>query len=273
MKKINWILSAVVVLGITFAATSCENTDDVTTKISQENITFYASLLTMSDNEDIDETTEVSELKSTTLLERCFTVDVETNANNEIWPRKWSINYAAEGCSDFRGNVRKGSIHIDLTDHWKNEYSLRTVEYRNFYFNENKREGTLTIENTGMNEDSLYTFMRKYENGKLHRGDTAQMSWDCNKDVVMAAGYDTWEFADDEYFVNGGANGVDFDGNNFTMQITNQLHYRNGCFYPVSGTLEIETEGYGIATIDYGEGECDNKATLTQNGETTEIDL
>ena len=133
MKKTNWILSVAVVLGIMFAATSCENAEDNIITISQDNITFYASLLTMSDNEEVDETTNESVLKSTTIIGGCFTVDVETNANNEFWPRRWTINYAAEGCTDFRGNVRKGSIHIDLTDQWKNEFALRTVEYRNFY--------------------------------------------------------------------------------------------------------------------------------------------
>ena len=268
MKKLNWILSVALVLGMMFAVTSCDDTEDNIITISQDNLAFYAAFLTMT---DVDEVDEGDELK-TSEFERCFTIDREENDNGEFWPRKWTINYAADGCTDFRGNIRTGSIHVDLTDQWKNDAALRTVEYRNFYFNEDKKEGTLTIENTGMNEDSLYTFIRKYENGVLSRGDSAQMTWDCNKDVVMTAGYDSWEFADDEYDVTGGAAGVDFDGNAFNMQITNKLHYSNGCFFPVSGTIEIETNG-NISTIDYGNGECDNLATLTQDGVTTDIEL
>lgn len=270
-KKLITQLSIAIVSALFFA--SCNTTDESINNVSADDYAFYASVFTSSEAEEVDETTNETELKLTDFSDRCFSVTVTPNENGDFWPRKWTIAYAENGCTDPRGNIRKGAIQFELTKFWKLDSSLRTVEYKNYYFNENKYEGTLSIENTGMNEDSMYTFRRKFENGVLWRGDSAQMTIDCEKYVVMPNGYETWVFADDEYDVTGGANGVDFEGLAYTMQITTQLHYRTGCFFPVSGVLIIETEGKSTATIDFGNGECDNLATLTVDGESTEIEL
>jgi hypothetical protein len=57
------------------------------------------------------------------------------------------------------------------------------------------------------------------------------------------------------------------------MTIISPLIYQNGCFYPVSGIIEIDTDGEGLKIIDYGNGECDNVATVTINGNTENIEL
>lgn len=273
MKTKSWMTKMSVVLLSMFTFAACDNTELSTTNISADDYAYYAALFTGSEAEEVDETTNESDLKLTDFVDRCFSVSITPNENGNFWPRKWTISYAADGCTDPHGNVRKGAILFELTNYWKIDSSLRTVQYNDYYFNDDKFLGTLSIENTGMNEDSLYTFRRKFENGVISKGDSAQMNWDCEKYVVMSNGYATWEFADDEYDVTGGATGVDFEGLAFTMQIAQQLHYRTGCFFPVSGVLTIETEGKSTATIDFGNGDCDNLATLTVDGESTEIEL
>ncbi len=57
------------------------------------------------------------------------------------------------------------------------------------------------------------------------------------------------------------------------MSITTPLIYKRGCFYPVSGTISIETDGEETKTIDYGDGECDNLITVTIGDVTEEIEL
>jgi hypothetical protein len=44
------------------------------------------------------------------------------------------------------------------------------------------------------------------------------------------------------------------------------------CRWIVSGTIEMQA-GENLVILDYGDGECDNIATITVNGETTEITL
>jgi hypothetical protein len=275
MKRLGWILGIALVMGAMYVISGCDDdTNNVSpANISQEDVNFYATLLTMSDLEEVDETTNAEDLKTTGLLDACFSINVEQNQSGLFWPRIWTLNYASDGCVDPRGNVRKGSIHVEMSNYWKLDSALRTVQYLNYYYNENKFEGTLSILNTGINEEGQYTFRRKFENGLLSRGDTAEMTWNCDKEVVMTSGYDSWILADDAYDVTGGSNGLNFDGNQFMMQITNKLHYRTGCFFPVSGTIEIETDGQSTVSIDYGNGECDNIATVTQDGISTDIEL
>jgi hypothetical protein len=47
------------------------------------------------------------------------------------------------------------------------------------------------------------------------------------------------------------------------MEITAALIYNNCFFYPVSGVVEIATDGEELKIINYGDGECDNIITVT----------
>jgi hypothetical protein len=45
------------------------------------------------------------------------------------------------------------------------------------------------------------------------------------------------------------------------------------CQFIVSGVVEIEREGAEPFKLDYGSGECDNKAVVTRGSESKEIQL
>ena len=75
----------------------------------------------------------------------------------------------------------------------------------------------------------------------------------------------------------GSATGVNRKGRNYSVEITKDIVFKRGCvelpiFIPVSGTKVIQA-GARTITIDYGDGSCDNKATITVNGESKEISL
>ena len=62
------------------------------------------------------------------------------------------------------------------------------------------------------------------------------------------------------------------------MEITETLVYKRECaignrvFMPVAGIKVLTTENRQM-TIDYGDGECDRKVTVTINGETREVEV
>ena len=99
------------------------------------------------------------------------------------------------------------------------------------------------------------------------------MTWESNRDVEMIAGYETFVAADDEYLVTGGASGINYDGNSFTVTISDELYYKKCALFPVSGNIIIEVEGESSIYISYGEGECDNVAEMTVDDVSTEITL
>jgi hypothetical protein len=75
---------------------------------------------------------------------------------------------------------------------------------------------------------------------------------------------------DDEFEIAGNTSGTRRNGVGYTSTITQPILMKMACRWFVSGTIEIVT-GNNTVVIDYGDGECDNIATVTINGETQEI--
>lgn len=275
MNKMRISLFALGIVAAGYAFTSCEKTTDDNLTGNLTTVTDYTALLGISDLTEIDEATSNSAFKSASDLDfqPCFEILIHENGTDEFWPRSWTFSYTKEGCADCFGNLKSGSVQISLSDFWKNEGSSRTITFEDFSINGNKLEGTRNILNTGFNDQEMLTFERTCEDASYSRADTASMSWESNRDVQMIAGYETFVFADDEYLVSGGANGVNFDGKSFTISISDDLYYKKCSLFPVSGSIIIEVEGEASISINYGSGECDHLAEMTVDGVSTELTL
>lgn len=57
--------------------------------------------------------------------------------------------------------------------------------------------------------------------------------------------------------LTGSGSGINIDEQTYTFEITSPLIYKNGCFWPVSGIVEISANE-SLQVFDYGNGECDN---------------
>ena len=127
--------------------------------------------------------------------------------------------------------------------------------------------------NTGKNESGNMTFTKTVADAQLTYGDTATMTWECEKFSELIEGTETFKFTDDVWSVTGDGSGINIDKKNYTFTITSPLIYKNGCFHPISGAIEFEVLNEETKVIDYGIGECDNKATITVGDLTEEIEL
>lgn len=250
---------------------SC-NKDEIQVPTNEVAITKaadYVKLLQSFSLDTVEEVTSAEDgLKSATIAD-CLTVTIYENEDGEYWPRSWTFDWGTENCACFSGNTKRGLVHVTLSDWWKNEGSLREITFEDFYINDNKMEGVKTILNTGVNEAGNLTFEKKVNDAKLTYPDETSITWNCEKYSEQIGGGETLVFADDVWSVTGGGSGINLDGNAYTLAITSALIYQNGCFYPVSGTVEIKTDGEETKIINYGDGECDNTITVTV-GETTE---
>ena len=54
--------------------------------------------------------------------------------------------------------------------------------------------------------------------------------------------------------------------NTYTKNILIPLEKIDGCNYIVEGKIENKKDGTVVATVDYGDGQCDNIATKTVDG-------
>ncbi|WP_337045119.1 hypothetical protein [Emticicia sp. 17c] len=79
---------------------------------------------------------------------------------------------------------------------------------------------------------------------------------------------------DDESQTTGSTNAKSSDGTEFTANITKTLVVKYACQesrgFPVSGTIEIKPFTGDSKVVDYGDGTCDLKYTVTTNGVTVE---
>ena len=61
--------------------------------------------------------------------------------------------------------------------------------------------------------------------------------------------------------------------NTYTKNILIPLERIDGCDYVVKGKIEYVKDGAVVATVDFGDGECDDIATKTVDGETFTFNL
>lgn len=271
MKNLRKLLVLVIAVAGVIVFNSC-NKQEITDEnfIAKTSVKDYVNVINAFSLSTVEEITNIDdeELKSAETWD-CLTVTIHPNNTGEFWPRSWTLDWGTENCECFLGNTKRGKINVNLSDWWRNEGSLREITFDDFYMNDNKMEGVKTILNTGLNENDNLTFTKKVIDAKLTYPDESVISWNCEKYSEQVEGGATFLFADDVWSVTGSGSGINLDGKAFTMEITSALIYNNGCFYPVSGIVEISTEGEELKVIDYGNGECDNIAT-TKVGDVVE---
>ena len=274
MKKLKIIL-AIGTIGIAMLTlNSCKK--DSEKNVEEFDPTAYtnylqaASMFALQDVEEI--TMEDDNLKSTNLLS-CLNITIIKNENGQYWPLNKVLDYGVENCEDFLGNNRRGIINISISDWWRSEGSVRKITFDNYYFNNTKLEGIKTITNTGLNAAGNLTFTKLIDDASITYADSSSVRWNCARNSELIEGGNTFIFADDVWSVTGSGTGINVSGQAFTVTITSALIYKYGCYFPVSGIVEIVTDGGNTEIINYGNGECDTQATLTVGDITTIIDL
>jgi hypothetical protein len=78
-------------------------------------------------------------------------------------------------------------------------------------------------------------------------------------------------FWDDEYDITGTANATVVNGDGYSAVVVQPLHVKVGCAFITKGVLNFTPTGQMVRVIDYGDGTCDAKFTVTINGQTYTI--
>ena len=186
-----------------------------------------------------------------------------------------TINYGADSCVAPDGKVRSGKIIMtSIGDYWTGE-AVITFNCDNYYVDGNQVLGTSTVTskiNAEGNRESLIK-----EAGSIVLGDgTGTITLNSEKTRIVTAGTKTAEKHDDVVSVTGTASGTLVSGNTFTSQTLSPLVRDIGkeCrgVY-ISGSTKITISDGTEITVDYGDGTCDNLATVTTNGVSETISL
>lgn len=175
-----------------------------------------------------------------------------------------------DGCENRRGKVLAGKIVITYV---KNDDGFsKSVAFDGFSVDGNAVTGSKSIEkvkqNTNGNPQATKTvdITITFTTGEV-------VSKKGTKIKEKIAGADTDTRGDDVYEITGSWESVNKEGVTKKSTITTALLREYSCRYVVSGELEIVKDGETY-TVDFGDGTCNNTATVTkQDGTTEEINL
>lgn len=206
------------------------------------------------------------------LAASCASITVDTLAA----AKTITVNFGATNCVCNDGRARRGSLIISFTGKYRDSLTVITVSPQNYYVNDNQVTGTKTITNKGHNaaHHLVYEINANIQIIKANNGGT--ISWQSNHQREWLTGENTLQWNDDIYSITGSASGSTSNGNSFSSNITSPL-IRNMAFgcrrHFTQGTLEHTPGGKATRYIDFGNGSCDDQATVTINGNTYTITL
>jgi hypothetical protein len=287
-------LTTLVVTGLIFLA-SCEdkvdfNANDTQSVQNEASVDGYfedtddmALTAVSSDQGTVDGSRiDGGRLISKSLLDFRFacettTVTIDFAADNTLAVPHGTItiDFGTDGCTDAKGNLRKGKIMIEFKGRRFLPNSTITTTTDGYSINGVKLEGTRVVTNVSGSTETTPKFSVVLTNGKATWPDNSTATRDVNRvrEWIRAANP-----LNDQWNVTGTASGTNRNGKEYEMTITSALVYKRECaisakvFMAVQGTKELTVNGRKI-TIDYGTGDCDKKVTITADGQSKEVDV
>jgi hypothetical protein len=208
--------------------------------------------------------------KKAVVADSCPSIAVVTSGSP--WPITVTINYGT-GCTGSDDIVRSGKIVITQSALRADAGSVRTLTFNDFYFNGVKLEGTYTITNSGLNDNDNVVFTVQLTGGKVTLPDATYFTYEFTREREYIAGFNTKYFWDDECLITGTGSGTGINGLPYTYTITSALDWKAACRFIVSGSVTMDIQGIDPLVLDYGNGECDSFATLSQGDASKEIRL
>lgn len=196
----------------------------------------------------------------TSLFPSCAVITVETGNNGGTI----TLDFGTL-CELNNGARVSGIIQLEYTAIIS---GVRTIDYsfENFTYNGNGVQGGGQIErvvaNANGNPQSTVneTITVTFPNTPV----TATRVGLRISEWVAGVGTSTW--LDNVYHITGNWNTTFTNGFQRSGEVTETLVRELSCFYFVSGVIEVTQDGF-TGALDYGDGTCDNLATITINGE------
>jgi hypothetical protein len=235
---------------------SCKKEDT-----AQDNEFLNASddLATQQDLLEANET-EINEQISFGLMEmetRSFPIRTWANPKGS-YPNTLTIDYGTSGVTG-----PKGKLIIQISNPITIVGATRIVTHEQFFIDDVKIEGTVTLVNQGPNAQNQPVYLRNVVDRKLIFPSGQSCSWNATQILTQLEGFSTPEIKlDDVWSVGGASHGVNRAGKSFSVITTDALIIKALCKWTVKGTLVITVDSKSIS-IDFGMGNCDNLISIT----------
>ena len=222
----------------------------------------------------------------TARLTACPDVTITHLSAVDPFPVKIVMDFGT-GCTGRDGRTRSGKIVSVYTIRLFVFGATATTEFVNFTIDSIKVQGTHIITNQGepISTNPLcvkHKWKVEVRNAKLIKPNGNYTEWTSTKTITQLEGWCTpYIHIDDIYKIDGAAHGKVKRGDlliAWNSEITEPLIKKFACRWLVKGIIRIArlnltTNSPWVATINYGTGDCDNKAVVTINGVSHNITL
>lgn len=197
---------------------------------------------------------------------KCFVVTATSLDQNSSFPVKIEIDFGA-GCRGRDGKTRKGKMTTIYSNRLILPGATATTSFENYYVNNVKVEGSHLITNTFSANTPSFSLE---VDGKLSRENGNYSKWVSKRSITQVGGLNTlFAPGDDVFEISGTASGeLQLSGRTFqwAAETSSPLVKKFSCPWLIKGILSFKKGNRVTGTLDYGNGECDNQATLTVNG-------
>jgi hypothetical protein len=189
-------------------------------------------------------------------------------------PMTLLIDFGSDYCVGNDGRTRTGQILVTFTGRYRDPGTVIVITPQNHYVDGYLIEGVKTVTNQGNNGNGQPYFSVVVSEASITAPNNEYtITWNSTRTRTWISGYNTLALWDDVYEITGEANGINRDGEAFSVAITEALRLALNCPWITSGTVQITPSNGPLRVRDYGNGTCDNDATVTVNGNVYEIVL
>ncbi len=188
-------------------------------------------------------------------------------------PYKLILDFGTTNCLCEDGLYRRGKIVVWYEAGIGDSLAALTTTLDNFFVNDNQITGTRILKNKGHNQAGHINWDVTVDGTIILASGEGTITYQAAHNSEMTEGEYTPAFNDNVFSITGSANGTTITGQAFSSVITTPLISKATCTYFVSGVIEITPAAQPVRVLNYGNGDCDNKATVTVSGITFEITL
>jgi len=192
----------------------------------------------------------------------CPNVYIDYNDSVDGFPITLHIDYQT-GCIDDDGKTRKGMINATFSTGWDSLAKKPTITFDFIGYSVNGVNFDCT--SMTVTRDAINKTTTKVVDGICSTANWSN-KWSTTRTMTIYYMNTPLDPSDDEYDFTGSSNGVNRNGKAYTVNITIPIHKKASCSWIDKGRLDLTPAGMATRTIDYGDGKCNNDATLTING-------
>ncbi len=265
MKKLLFaIVLFIGLLGFSLNFSSCKdnNNEGDTTTLNEKSV-YDASDALYAYTEVVGEvltTADDGDSSKTKTTMSCATITFEPLTG---YPKTLTIDYGSVGCN-VNGHAISGKITATINDKIRSEGTTIKISFDDFKIDTLSLNGTMSLTISKVDLTSkIIEFSTDFSecsltipSGTISLDGNVSYEWDMKT---------LSDYTDDMFIVkSGNLTGTNRESKTYSINVVTPLTYNVSCGHFVSGQLEVQESNSSYpATIDFGDGSCDNVATVT----------